>query len=142
MLFGPEPDAADSFAETFATRGQRIVDVRRNNGMDAAGDEAISLKLAKSFCKHLLADTGDPLSKVGEAKLGRGLGQLFDDEQGPFVGDALEHLVDEGLLCRLRCTWDNRRLFYTSHTVSIERKGAYFLKESVIATMTAWRIRQ
>jgi hypothetical protein len=44
--------------------------------------------------------------------------------------------VNQCLLCRLRYGRRSCRFFYGSHAVSIERIGAYFLKESVIGRMT------
>ncbi len=112
MLFCPEPDAADGFAEAFAAWGEGVIDVRRDDGMDAAGDEAIPLELPKSFGEHLLADAGDALGKMGEAKLGGGLAEFLDNEESPLVGDAPEYLVDEG---QLSGVLSGERSSYSSH---------------------------
>lgn len=94
VAFGPEPNAAEGFAERFAERREGVVDMRRDNGVDGAADEAVLLHLAESLGEHFLADGGDEAAEVLETDNAVFV-EGFKDEHGPFVGDAVNGFADE-----------------------------------------------
>lgn len=95
VFFGPDPYAAEGFAQAIAKIGEAVVDVRRNDGVHGASDEAVGLHPAKGLGEHLLADVADELAEMGEAD-GAMLGEDVEDEHGPLVGNAGDDLADEG----------------------------------------------
>jgi len=96
VFFSPDPDAAEGFAEAVAERGEAVVDVWGDDGVDGAGDEAVGLHLAEGLGEHLLADVADELAELGEAE-GAVFGEDVEEEHGPLVGDAGDDLADEGV---------------------------------------------
>lgn len=96
VLFGPDPNATEGSAEAEAQLSERVVDAGRNDGMDGAGDEAVGLHLPKRFCQHLLTHGAEKVCDLGEAK-GAVLGENFEDEHRPLVGDATDDLLNEGI---------------------------------------------
>ena len=95
VFFGPDPYAAEGFAQAIAEIGEAVVDVWGDDGVHGASDEAVGLHLAKGLGEHLLADVADELAEMGEAD-GAMLGEDVEDEHGPLVGDAGDDLADEG----------------------------------------------
>lgn len=96
VFFGPDPDAAEGLAEAQTQIGQGVVDVRGDNGVDGALDEAIAFHLAEGFGEHLLADAAGQLAELGEAS-GAVFGEDIENDHGPLVGDALDDLVDQSV---------------------------------------------
>ena len=96
IFFGPDPDAAECFAESTAEIGEGVVDVRGNNGVDGPYDEAVAFHLADGFGEHLLADAAGEFAELGEAN-GAVVGEDIEDNHGPLIGDAFDDFVDEGI---------------------------------------------
>jgi hypothetical protein len=94
MGFGPDPDAAEGGAEAAAERCELVFDARRDDGIDGAPDQPVTFHLTYGFGEHLLADAGDEPAELGEANRAVLL-KDFEDQHGPFVGDALDDLADE-----------------------------------------------
>lgn len=96
VLLGPDPDTAEGLAEREAEGGEVVFDAGWDDGKDGAGDEAVGLHLAEGLGEHFLADATDEIAETGEAEAAV-LGEGFDGEHGPLVGDALDDLADEGV---------------------------------------------
>ena len=119
MVVDPFPDTANGLAEAFAEGGQLVVDVRRDDRVDAARDETIALHLPERLGEHLLADPADLPAQLREANHAV-LAEDIDDQKRPLVGDATEHLVHERfLLCF-------GPLSHSFSLVSMALSGAYF----------------
>ena len=94
VFFGPHPDAAESAAEAETEIGELVLDARRDDGVDGSGEEAVRFHLADGFGEHFLADAADEFGEPGEAE-GSVFLEDFEDQHGPFVGDAFDDLADE-----------------------------------------------
>ena len=69
--------------------------------MNVACHEPVTLELPQRLGEHLLADAAHALPERAESHFAP-LTKRIDDEQGPLVGDAVEHLVDQRRLGGLR----------------------------------------
>jgi hypothetical protein len=65
--------------------------------VDVARDETVAFELAQRLRQHLVAHPADATLKIGEAQLALAVERL-DHQKCPFVGNALQDLVQERLL--------------------------------------------
>lgn len=72
--------------------GEGVVDSGWDDGVDGAGDEAIAFEAAQGDGEHALADAIDGVAEFGESA--GSVAEEMDDEQGPFVADAVEDVAD------------------------------------------------
>jgi hypothetical protein len=130
----PHPDAAHGFPEALAERRELIVDTGRHRGVDIACHKAIAFELAQRLRQHLVADPSDPSLQIGEAELAFAIERL-DHQKCPFVGDALQNLMQEGLLFGRKIADCGRILHVLPRsfpTVSIEPSGAFLPVETKV----------
>src|SRR5690606_692132 len=85
VLLRPDPDAAEGGAQAAAKLGQRVIDMRRNDRVDGAQDEAVTLHVTQGLRQHLLADAAHMPANLGEAERSALL-QRLEDQHGPLVG--------------------------------------------------------
>src|SRR5690606_40257530 len=90
VLLRPDPDAAEGGAQAASEFGQRVVDMRRDDRVDGARDEAVALHVAQGLRQHLLADAAHMPADLREAERSALL-QRLEDQHGPFV----RHLADD-----------------------------------------------
>ena len=81
-----------------AHRSQGVVDPRWDDRVDLTADEAVALQAAQSHGEHPLADPVDRPEQFREPT--RPVAQPGDDEDGPLVADAVEHVAGEARLVR------------------------------------------
>ena len=79
--------------ERRAERRQTIFDRHRDGWVGGALDDAVAFEVTQRDREHALADVGYGAADVHEA---HGVaGQELDDEQRPFVADAVEDVADQ-----------------------------------------------
>src|SRR5450830_278590 len=120
--------------------------------MYGANQQAVTLHLTQGLRQHLLADAADQFADTREARLAV-FRQHFQNQHGPLVGDAADHLSDKrfqtwidffrrrlrGVVVRpgnlLFGRWCDLHFFCSPITlfqVTPALDSAYFLKESVV----------
>ena len=67
---------------------ERVFDFGRDDRMNLAQDESVSLQTAKSLCEHFLRNPTDfPLQRCVSVSP---VGQDLDDERSPFIRDPVQ----------------------------------------------------
>src|SRR5216684_4916836 len=109
VLSAPADKPIDRVDERRAERRQAILDRHRDGWVGGALDDAVALEVAQRDREHALAYAGNRAADVHEAP-GAAVQQV-DDEQRPFVADAVEHVAGHptdgdpllGYFFRTRC---------------------------------------
>src|SRR5258708_98001 len=91
VLSGPADQGNDRVDERRAERRQAIFDRHRDGWVGGARDDAVAFEVAQRDREHALADVGYGAADVHEAH--GAAGQQVDDEQRPFVADAVEDVA-------------------------------------------------
>src|ERR1700738_641668 len=95
VLSAPADQGDDRVDERRAERRQAIFNRHRDGRVGGATDDAVAVEVAQRDREHALADVGYGAADVHEA---HGLaGQELDDEQRPFVADAVEDVADQAV---------------------------------------------
>jgi hypothetical protein len=91
VLGAPADQGIDRVDERRAERRQAILDRHGDGWVGGALDDAVALEVAQRDREHALADVGYRAADVHEAP---GVAvQQVEDEQRPFVADAVEHVA-------------------------------------------------
>src|SRR4030088_26893 len=93
VLSGPADQGNDRVEERSAERRQAILDRHRDGWVGGALDDAVAFEVAQRDREHALADVGYGAADVHEAH--GATGQQVEDEQRPFVADAVEDVADQ-----------------------------------------------
>src|ERR1700716_3002513 len=93
VLSGPADQGNDRVDERRAERRQAILDRHRDGWVGGALEDAVAFEVAQRDREHALADVGYRAADVHEAH--GAAGQQVDDEQRPFVADAVEDVADQ-----------------------------------------------
>src|ERR1700716_1425245 len=109
VLSAPADQRIDRVDERLAERRQAILDRHRDRWVGGALDDAVALEVAQRDGEHTLADARYRATDVHEAS-GAAVQQV-DDEQRPFIADAVEHVAGHpadgdpllGYFFRTRC---------------------------------------
>src|SRR6266851_7114948 len=110
VLSGPADQGNDRVDERRAERRQTILNRHGDGWVGSALDDAVALEVAQRDREHALADVGYRAADVHEAH--GAAGQQVEDEQRPFVADAVEDVADQpadggalllGYFFRTRC---------------------------------------
>src|SRR5216684_2433454 len=110
VLSAPADQPIDRVDERRAERRQAILDRHGDGWVGSALDDAVALEVAQRDREHALADVGYRAADVHEAH--GAAGQQVEDEQRPFVADAVEDVADQpadggalllGYFFRTRC---------------------------------------
>src|SRR5438270_9915129 len=109
VLRAPADQRIDRVDERLAERRQTILDRHRDGWVGGALDDAVALEVAQRDREHTLADARYRAADVHEAP-GAAVQQV-DDEQRPFIADAVEHVAGHpadgdpllGYFFRTRC---------------------------------------
>src|SRR5690606_13778836 len=118
--------------------GELVLHLGRDHRIDGPADQAVALHLPQCLGQHLLTDARHKLADPREAE-GSMLGEGFEDEHGPFVGDAPDQVGDQGRDARVDLLggWGRRvrfcwaaRHWDTLFSVRITLLGAYSPKAS------------
>src|SRR3979490_2098591 len=91
VLSAPADQRIDRVDERLAERRQAILDRHRDRWIGGALDDAVALEVAQRDREHALADARYRAADVHEAS-GAAVEQV-DDEQRPFVADAVEDVA-------------------------------------------------
>ena len=97
VLFDPDPEPADRLAQGHAQRREPILDSRRDRCVHTPCHEPVTFELPQRPGQHFLAYPADALLQARESHLLLAF-QRVDDQQRPFVGDALQHFAHKRLL--------------------------------------------
>lgn len=78
--------------------GQVVFDAGRNLRVHLSCYEAVGFEAAKGYGQHLLGDIADGVAELVKTEL-TAVAEEDDDEDGPFVAEAVEDLADGAVDC-------------------------------------------
>ena len=90
VCVGPEQERGGRLEERLAERGERVLHPGRDDRVDGARDQTVTLERAYGDGQHARGDPADLAAQLAEAP--GAAADKVDDLQGPLVADAPEHL--------------------------------------------------